>query len=457
MTDAAARFTLQGTRVITPAGVRAVSLIIEGGRIASVNAYGDVLDGGSVKDVGDLVISPGVVDAHVHVNEPGRTEWEGFETATQAAAAGGVTTLVDMPLNSSPVTVDYSALRAKRDSAAGKCWVDVGFYGGLVPGSAEQVPGLIQEGVHGVKAFLCDSGMDEFPAATRADLRAALPHLAAAGVPLLVHAELVSVAEAVCADQCSYQEYLQSRPDRWECDAIALLIDLCREFHSPVHIVHLATCEALGMIRSAKQEGLPLTVETCPHYLYFSADEIAGDCNTLLKCAPPIRSSANRASLRRAVRAGLIDTIGSDHSPCPPDMKLLDACDYQAAWGGIASIQLTLSNTWTVLAAAGGTLPELSELLSAAPARLVGLHERKGRIEPGCDADLVVWDPESSWTVSRDRMLHRHRLTPYEGETLKGQVRQTYVRGQVAYDGGEVATDATGELLRRGRGAGRLA
>jgi allantoinase len=404
-------------------------LVIDGQRIAEVmNGNADTWNL-PVEEMGDWVVSPGLVDAHVHINEPGRSEWEGFQTATQAAAAGGVTTIIDMPLNSSPVTTSAAALEQKKRAAENQCCVDVQFYGGLVPGNVDQIPGLIDAGVKGIKAFLCDSGLDEFPAASEADLRAAMPLLRDSDLPLLVHAELVDQNVPEIQNVRCYQQYLASRPDRFEQAAIGLLIDLCREYRTRVHLVHLATATALPMLEAARVEGLPITVETCPHYLYFAAERIH-DGQTQFKCAPPIRSEQNRRQLCDAVTAGQIDTIGSDHSPCPPELKHLDDGDFSRAWGGIASLQLTLPILWTLAQQTGWSVDQLANWLSMAPAKHFGL-EHKGRISVGYDADFCVWDPDSEWTVVGQELRHRHGVTPYHGQQLRGSVKQTYVRGKL--------------------------
>ncbi|QDU28281.1 Allantoinase [Anatilimnocola aggregata] len=440
-------FALRSTRVVTPNGVGPAIVVIESGKIQRVESIDVELATFVVDDLGDLVISPGVIDAHVHINEPG-TNWEGFETATRAAAAGGVTTIVDMPLNSIPVTTDAIALAEKRSAAAGKCWVDVGFYGGLVPGNADQLPALIEAGVLGIKAFLCHSGLDEFPNATEQDLRAAMPLLARAGVPLLVHAELLTLSSPAVTDVRSFSQFVTSRPEQWELDAIELMIRLCREYRCPVHIVHLATSTALPIIAAAKQERLPITVETCPHYLFFDGTKIS-DGDTRFKCAPPIRTG-EATLLFGGLLDGTIDTIGSDHSPCPLEMKSIDTGNFSTAWGGIASVQLTLSAVWTFLGKQGcHDLSLLSRWLAVAPAELVGLAHRKGKIAPGYDADLVVWDPDPTWTIQGDELFHRHNVTPYDGFTVSGKVTRTYVRGNLVFADGVHREQPIGQMLSR--------
>lgn len=448
MTDQPARFSLASSRIVTPVGVRGGAVIVADGKIEAVVKRDEVPAGVPVDDLGGLVISPGLVDAHVHINEPGRTDWEGFETATRAAAAGGVTTLVDMPLNSSPVTTTVAGLDAKRQAAEGKCWVDIGFHGGLVPGNLADVEPLIDAGVCGIKAFLCDSGLAEFPASGERELRAALPVLATRGVPLLVHAERVDEQDAPLKI-CGYGDWLASRPERFERNAVTLLRQLCAEYMAPVHVVHLASGPLTSHFFWAKQDGLPMTVETCPHYLHFYAERLEG-ADPRFKCAPPIRRKEDRQRLWEALITGVIDTIGSDHSPCPPEMKHLDSSDWVGAWGGISSVELTLPIVWRGLRTHLVTFSRMAEWLSSNPARLVGLDDRKGRIAAGFDADLCVWNHEEEWTVRGADLQHRHKLTPYDGEKLRGRVKRTYLRGNLVFDDGVFPTGPIGELLRRG-------
>lgn len=439
---------LKGRRVLTPDGERPATVIIKGGRIAAVADF-DAAPDGPGRDVGDAVLMPGVVDTHVHVNEPGRTEWEGFETATRAAAAGGITTLVDMPLNSTPVTTTLEALEAKRAAAAGKLWVDTGFWGGVVPGNADELAPMIDAGVCGFKAFLCHSGIDDFPNATEADLRRAMPILAGRGVPLLVHAELEPAGfTAPSGDARRYATFLASRPADWEVNAIRLMIDLCRETGCPVHVVHLAAADALPLIASAKAEGLPFSVETCPHYLVFTAEEIA-DGDTHFKCCPPIRGRENRERLWAGLADGTIDFVACDHSPCTPGLKLLDEGDFMAAWGGIAGLQFSLQNVWTHAHARGFTLSEILPWLAGRTARFAGLADRKGAIAPGLDADLVVWHPQTPYRVTPDAVRHRHGLTPYMDRELLGVIEATYLRGEQVYANGQFAERPTGRMLAR--------
>jgi allantoinase len=447
MTDQPHRFALASSRIVTPEGVCGGAVVVAGERIEAIVAPDEIPAGVAVDDLGGLVISPGLVDTHVHINEPGRTDWEGFETATRAAAAGGVTTLVDMPLNSSPVTTTAAALLAKRQAAKGKCWVDVGFHGGLIPGNLADIEPLLDAGVCGVKAFLCDSGLLEFPASGEVELRAVMPVLARRGVPLLVHAELVG-EQASGSEIRGYGDWLASRPEAYERNAVTLLRKICAEFRAPVHVVHLASGPLTSHFFWAKQDGLPMTVETCPHYLHFYAERLEG-ADPRLKCAPPIRRKEDRQRLWEALVAGVIDTIGSDHSPCPPEMKHLESGDWQQAWGGISSLELTLPIVWRGLRTQMVTFSRLADWLSANPARLVGLDHRKGRIAAGFDADLCVWNHEEQWTVRGEDLQQRHKVTPYDGERLRGRVKRTYVRGKLAYDDGDFPAGPIGELLRR--------
>jgi allantoinase len=419
-------------RVLTPAGVGPATVLLEGERIAEVVPGPTPLPG--AHDFGNWVIGPGLVDCHVHVNEPGRTEWEGFETATRAAAAGGVTSLVDMPLNSLPVTTSSAALTAKIDASAGKCFVDVGFWGGVVPGNAGALRELAAGGVLGCKAFLVHSGIDEFPNSTEADLREAMPVLRDAGLPLLAHAELDLGAEMQTTDRRSYQRYLESRPKRWEDEAIRLLVKLCRETRCAVHIVHLSSAASIPTLRAAKAEGLPISVETCPHYLCLEAEQIP-DGATLYKCAPPIREHANREGLWRGLLDGVIDFVITDHSPCTPALKLPERGDFEDAWGGIASLQLGLPAVWSEARRRGAGLLELSRWMSSAPAHFAGLSGQKGRIAAGFDADLLIWDPDAPVTVAAECLFFRHKVSPYIGQELRGRVQQTVLRGKCVYDG----------------------
>ena len=442
-------FALRSSRVVTPEGVREAVITVSDGRVTKVCDPISSDPTPDVEDLGDLVIMPGLVDIHVHVNEPGRTEWEGFQSATQAAVAGGVTTIVDMPLNSSPVTTDVSSLEAKQSAAQNQCWCDVGFFGGLVPGNHHQIGALIEAGVLGIKVFLCPSGNIEFPAASAADIRPALGALASYSVPLLVHAELPNAPSPFPspADVGSYAQFCKSRPEAWEFNAIALLIELCSSYNIHSHIVHLSSGRALPLIDSARQQGLVLTVETCPHYLFFAAEDIK-DGDTRLKCAPPIRDRANQKLLWNGLVDGVIDTIGTDHSPCPPALK--PPGDFTIAWGGIASLQLGLAAVWSAGQKHDVSVDRMAHWMAQRPAELIALDRQgKGKIQAGGCADLVVWDPDASWTVDAAALYHRHPLTPYQDCRLRGHVRRTYLNGQLVYENGNVVGEPRGRLLRR--------
>ncbi len=435
---------LRSRRIFTPRGVIDGAVAIAGERIAALLTGGDI-PADSV-DLGDAALLPGLVDSHAHLNEPGRTEWEGFETATRAAAAGGVTTIVDMPLNCIPVTTTLAAFEAKRAAVADHAHVDYAFWGGVVPGNADELGPMIEAGITGAKAFLCHSGIDDFPAATEADLRRAMPILAAAGRPLLVHAELESPGPSTHEDPRHYATYLASRPAGWEVDAVRLCIDLCREFRGPVHIVHLSAADALSLAEGARAEGLPFSLETCPHYLILAAEEIA-DGRTEYKCAPPIRERENRERLWDGLRRGLIELVVSDHSPCTPALKRPETGDFLSAWGGISTLQLGLPLVWTEAERRGFQLADLPRWMSMAPARLAGLSH-KGAIAVGLDADLVVFEPEPSQVVRPEQLHFRHKITPYLGRTLRGRVRETILRGTTIYRGETFPASAHGRLQR---------
>ena len=389
---------------------------------------------------------PGVVDTHVHLNEPGRTEWEGFATATQAAAIGGVTTLVDMPLNSIPPTTTREAFAAKRHAAAGQCAVDVAFWGGVVPGNAHELEGLVADGVRGFKCFLVDSGVDEFGWVGEADLGPAMAILAKTGRPLLVHAEVAGPIDAVDLaglDPRRYATYLASRPPAAEEQAIALVTKLCRATRARTHIVHHSAATAIAQLRAARAEGLPLSAETCPHYLHFTAEAIP-DGATPFKCAPPIRDAANREALWAALAEGVLELVASDHSPCSPGLKKQEQGDFMAAWGGVAGLQLALPVVWTEASARGHTLADIARWMCAGPAKLAGLAATKGAIAAGHDADLVVFDDAASHIVTPAEIAHRHKVTPYAGEALRGVVHATYLRGAcVARRGGRPRAGST--------------
>jgi len=438
--------------LLTQGGLQPGVLVARDGIIEAILPYDEQPKAARAIDVGDQIVFPGLVDGHVHLNEPGRADWEGFETGTAAAAAGGVTTLVDMPLNSSPVTTTAAALEAKRSAAQGKIRVDVGFHGGLVAGGASRISELITGGVLGIKAFLCNSGLEEFQAATLDDVRAALPQLRESGLPLWVHAELENDESRSLPPPPQplrrYLDWTARRPASMEVEAIHALLRLSQEFGTALHIVHLATPAALPFVEMARRNGVAVTVETCPHYLNFAAEEIP-DGSVPHKCAPPIRSALDREGLWRGLERGSIDLIASDHSPCPPGMKDLAGGDFTPSWGGISSLQLLLPATWT-RARQRGLAPEvLADWLCHRPAVLLGLAGRKGALVPGYDADCCVWDPDTSFEVDPTKLHHRHPITPYAGMTLHGTVTLTVLRGAVIADGGKLADKPHGAMIRR--------
>ena len=406
--------------------------------------------GNNCKDYSGLVVMAGLVDSHVHINEPGRTEWEGFFTATQAALAGGVTTVVDMPLNCMPVTTTLDALEIKKEALGQQLHVDIGFWGGVIPNNTEELSKMADAGVLGCKAFMVHSGIDDFPDSDETVLREAMLVLKRYNIPLLVHAEVDCGAEIVCQDQRTYANFLESRPQSWECNAIEIVIRLVRETGCAAHIVHLSAADALDMIKEAKAEGLPLTVETCPHYLCLTAEEIQ-DGETLYKCAPPIRENANRMALWQGLKDGIIDFVVSDHSPCTPNLKKLDTGNFTDAWGGISSLQLGLSNIWTTGQDFGISLLDLSSWLSNRPSCFAGLSNRKGKIAKGLDADFVVWNPEESFLLQPHDLRFRHKMSPYLGRNLKGRIHYTYLRGTLAYEQGAIIGKPQGKpIFHRG-------
>ena len=441
-----ALLAVRSERAVLPEGTRAATIHIRDGVIVAVAPHHDVPNGVEVIDVGEAVLLPGLVDSHVHINDPGRAHWEGFETATKAAAAGGVTTLVDMPLNSIPPTTTVDGFGAKRDAAAGHCFVDVAFWGGVVPGNAADLEPLARAGVRGFKCFLSPSGVEEFPHVGEAELREAMPILASLRLPLLAHAELPAHLIEPAGDPRAHATWLRSRPPAAEVAAIDLLVRLSREFRTRLHIVHLASSEAVEAVSRARAERLPITGETCPHYLTFAAEEIA-DGATAFKCAPPIREHVQREALWRALQDGRIDLVATDHSPAPASTKCVEEGDFLRAWGGIASLQLGLAATWTGAVERGVPFETLARWMSSAPAALAGLSAMKGQIASGADADLVAWDPDAVDVVYPVALYHRHPLTPYAGRRLRGRVKLTMLRGHVVFRDGEAASNPRGKVI----------
>jgi allantoinase len=435
---------------VTPDGLVPALIAVTGGKVSGVH---DLSEESTFADVpvhrlaADEVLLPGLVDTHVHVNEPGRTHWEGFATATRAAAAGGVTTIVDMPLNSLPPTVDTASLETKRAAADGQCWVDVAFWGGAVPGNESHRAGLHRAGVRGFKCFLADSGVPEFAPLDRAGLRRAAAELAELGGLLLVHAEDPDCLGAVCGpDGADYAAFLRSRPPRAETSAIEAVIETARHTGVRAHILHVSSADAIELLAAARSEGLPVTSETCPHYLALAAEDVGAGA-TEFKCCPPIRERENADRLWAGLLAGAIDCVVSDHSPCPPELKLPDTGNFARAWGGIASLQLGLPVVWTSARGRGIQLTDVARWMAGRPAELAGLAG-KGRIAVGCDADLVAFAPDAGFVVEPGALAHRHKVTPYAGRQLAGIVRRTWLRGREIFGPDHVAAAGPiGELL----------
>lgn len=441
-------------RVVLPGGIKEAVILVDDGMIKEVVKNLPVSSHIELVEAGNKILMPGVVDPHVHINEPGRAEWEGFDSATKAAIAGGLTMLVDMPLNSSPVTTSVKAFDEKLAATKNKLHTNVGFWGGVVPGNENEIEPLIKKGVLGFKAFLTHSGIDDFPNATEDDLRRAMPIIAKYNLPLLVHCELTgSHKREMRNDQQetrneSYINYLNSRPKKWEDDAIALMISLCEEFNCPTHIVHLSSADSLEQIKRTKQKGLPLTVETGQHYLYFNAEDIR-DGQTQFKCAPPIRERENNDKLWQALKDSLIDFVATDHSPATPSLKEIESGDFMKAWGGIASIQFALPVLWTAAKKRNCSFADIAKWLCENPAKLAGVANRKGKIEKGFDADLVIVDDEKTFVVDEACCHHKHKVSPYMGEVLYGVVEQTYVSGEKVYDSGKFVELNKGKVILR--------
>ncbi|MFC8304313.1 allantoinase AllB [Specibacter sp. NPDC057265] len=436
---------IRGGRVLTTAGIAAREVGVRDGVVIALEPLGNNLQGREVIELADdETLIPGLVDSHVHVNEPGRTDWEGFASATRAAAAGGVTTIIDMPLNSIPATTNVEALKAKRDVARDQAFVDVGFWGGAIPGNTKDLRPLHDAGVFGFKCFLLHSGVDEFPPLEADEMEKDMAELKSFDSIMIVHAEdSRAIDRAPTAEGDQYNKFLASRPRGAENLAIAEVIERARWTGARAHILHLSSSDALPMIASARRDGVKLTVETCPHYLTLMAEEIPNG-GTAYKCCPPIREAGNRELLWAGLQDGTIDCIVSDHSPSTLDLKDLENGDFAVAWGGVSSLQLGLSLIWTEARHRGITLEQVSHWMSTAPAELVGLH-KKGKIAPGHDADFAIFAANDAYVVDVQKLKHKNPITPYDGRALSGVVRATYLRGN-KLDG----TTPTGKLLRRG-------
>jgi len=438
---------LRSLRVITPEGERSAALAITGGKIIAIKDFDTHFDCDQDLTLAG-VLMPGIVDTHVHINEPGRTEWEGFETATRAAAAGGVTTVIDMPLNSIPPTTSVEALEIKKTAARGKTSVDIGFWGGSIPGNDGDLIPLHNAGVFGFKCFLLHSGVDEFPESSELDFAKALEILAKVDGLMVVHAEDAHVIEdSTRPGSRTYSDFLASRPKGAENAAIAQVIREARRTGARVHVLHLSSGDALEMIKEAKADGVRITVETCPHYLSLTAEEVA-DGATQFKCCPPIREQANQDELWEGLLSGIIDLVVSDHSPCTPDLKRFEEGDFQSAWGGISSLQLGLPIVWSAGARRGATLVQISQWMSTKSAALAGLSQ-KGSIEVGKDADLVEFSPTEEFTVNPNQLFHRNAVSPYAGKVLTGVVHQTWLRGTLIYQNGALTGVPSGQFLYR--------
>ena len=450
-----AALALRCERTLVDGHIRPATVVVSQGKVAGILDFDAQVEAVRVETIASGVLLPGLVDTHVHINEPGRTEWEGFNTATQAAAAGGITTVVDMPLNCTPVTTTADALRQKIASLQGKLWVDCGFWGGVVPDSLDALDELIRAGVLGVKSFTIHSGIDDFPQVDASHLRRAIRILAEHQVPYLIHAELDKEESEPPLIGKSYQSFLASRPRRWEDEAIEMLIALAQDaaaenVSARLHVVHLSSADALPALHAAQQQGLQISAETCPHYLTLFAEDIP-DGKTLFKCCPPIREDENRQRLWQGLAEGTIGFVVSDHSPCTPQLKHIDSGDIEHAWGGISSLQFGLSLTWTEAQQRGYSIEQIVDWMSTRPAEFAGLGQRKGRIAVGYDADFCVFDDSAEYVIHADMIKYRHKVTPYAGRKVKGVVLRTFVRGQEVFAAGDILNTPMGEpLLRQG-------
>jgi allantoinase len=442
------KFYIQSKNILTPSGFIDGYVFIEGDKIVDVISSNNSIVF-PIEEVGECIVMPGIIDPHVHINEPGRTEWEGFDTATKAAAAGGIITMIEMPLNASPVTTTKNNFQIKLDAAKNKLHVNCGFWGGIVPDNLHELEELLESGVFGLKAFLTHSGIVDFPNTSAEHLRKALKILKKYGKPLLVHCELDSTHDDLKLleqNPRSYSAYLKSRPKSWEDNAIKLMIDLCRETAAHVHIVHLSSAKSIEQIRKAKGEGLPLTVETAQHYLFFNAEEIPEGA-TQYKCAPPIREKQNNEQLWNALLDGTIDFIATDHSPAPSELKEIESGNFKKAWGGIGGLQFSLPAVWTKMKEKNIPMEKILKWMCESPSKLCGLQNSKGKIEKGYDADLVIWNPNEKFIVEEKNIQHRHKISPYLNQELNGVVEQTYVGGEKVYDKGSFLNLNKGKIL----------
>lgn len=447
-------FAVRSTRIVTNVGLRDGAILVSNGKITALVGAGEIPSGTPVYDASNLMIFPGLVDTHVHINEPGRTDWEGYDSATRAAAAGGITCVVDMPLNCIPVTTSLGAFHEKLAAIGKQLHVDCAFYGGIVPGNTGVLKEMVRAGVVGFKAFMVHSGIDDFPRATPDDLAGAMQVLKSLDVPLLVHAELDdSDGTAQYAEHRlpePYASYLKSRPDSWEINAVETLIGLSAQHGCRTHVVHLSAAGAVPHIIAARKRGVQISVETCPHYLTFAAEDIA-DGDTRFKCAPPVRERSNQEKLWQHLGNDDIDFVVSDHSPCTPQLKLMGEGDFEHAWGGIAGLQFGLPAIWTAASVRGFTEAHIVRWMSRQPAHMVGLGHKKGQIAPGFDADFVVFDPDKVVSYSASDILHRHKVTPYAERPLKGGVEATFVRGALVYERGRFPEEHAGSIQLKGQ------
>ncbi|XP_068739908.1 allantoinase, mitochondrial-like [Montipora capricornis] len=451
MADGEDVLVIKGQRIVLPDSIISGCVVVKNGQIVGIEAGYSAISaplGAKVLDAENLVVMPGVVDSHVHVNEPGRTEWEGFATATQAAAAGGITTIVDMPLNSIPPTTTMDGFNTKLNCARNKCWTDVAFWGGVIPGNQAEIKPMVSAGIKGFKCFLVHSGVDEFPCVTENDVRLAMMQMQGTDAVFLFHAEveLPQGPPITSQDPSKYSTFLESRPESMENQAIEMVIKLCREYRVPCHIVHLSSASALPMIRRARADGVPLTIETTHHYLSLTAEDVPEGA-TQYKCCPPVRDCKNRDSLWDALKSRDIDLVISDHSPCTVDLKCLEKGDFMAAWGGISGVQYGLSIFWSNACRRGFTLHDVVRVLCEEPAKLSRLSHRKGKIAVGMDADLVLWNPDESFVVDQKNTRHRNKVTPYHNMELKGVVHKTILRGNLVYERDRVCDHPAGQLL----------